>query len=107
MSRPLTTVLAEKVDALERKVAALEMEVTELRRRRPVEVAPAPLPLRDYFKKVTPGDPELRWPTLAPRTTCPKCGITLEPVMSYSCPYIDCPTGMGPTIVEVAQGGGR
>lgn len=27
---------------------------------------------------------------------CPKCGIKLDGVMSYSCNNIDCPTGMGP-----------
>lgn len=27
---------------------------------------------------------------------CPKCGINLEGVMSYSCNHVDCPTGMGP-----------
>ncbi len=28
--------------------------------------------------------------------TCPKCGIQLNQVMSYSCPHLDCPTGLGP-----------
>lgn len=26
---------------------------------------------------------------------CPKCGITLEWVMMYSCPHYNCPTGLG------------
>lgn len=27
---------------------------------------------------------------------CPKCGIHLEGVMSYSCTQVNCPTGLGP-----------
>lgn len=31
-------------------------------------------------------------------SVCPKCGISLQVVMGYSCPNLDCPTGMGPTM---------
>lgn len=32
------------------------------------------------------------------QTKCPKCGIVLDQVMSYTCMYNDCPAGLGPTM---------
>jgi hypothetical protein len=48
--------------------------------------------------------PVIDWPKLPDtirfpetiRKSCPKCGISLEGVMSYCCQNIDCPTGLGP-----------
>lgn len=34
---------------------------------------------------------------------CRKCGISLEGVMSYSCPRKDCPTGLGPVWCGVTE----
>lgn len=31
------------------------------------------------------------------KSVCPKCGLTLEPVMGYVCPQPGCPTGLGGT----------
>lgn len=35
--------------------------------------------------------PDTKWPL----KQCPKCAISLEGTMCYSCPNKDCPTGMG------------
>jgi hypothetical protein len=48
--------------------------------------------------------PVIEWPKLPDtikfpdtyKKSCPKCGISLEGVMCYSCQNVDCPTGMGP-----------
>ena len=42
--------------------------------------------------EVKPGLP----PQWQRKPTCQKCGIELGQVMGYCCPYVDCPTGMGP-----------
>lgn len=47
----------------------------------------------------TPGEPQqfsIHKPVILTKPpTCPKCGITLEKVMMYSCPNESCPTGLG------------
>jgi len=37
-------------------------------------------------------------PTIYTKPTCSKCGLVLDGAMCYSCPTIDCPAGMGPTV---------
>lgn len=36
---------------------------------------------------------ETKWGTI---NQCPKCGLRLDEPLSYSCPHLDCPTGLGP-----------
>lgn len=36
-------------------------------------------------------------------SVCPKCGIHLQALMSYSCPNLQCPTGMGPTSACISK----
>jgi hypothetical protein len=46
----------------------------------------------------TPGFKPHVIPTIHTKPTCSKCGLVLDKVMSYSCPHMECPTGMGPTV---------
>lgn len=88
MSRDLVIVLAEKVEALERRVQVLELS------RSSGDGGPR-LPA---FPTAPQPDDQPVWPQ--PVSFCPKCGIRLERVMSYSCPVFGCPTGLGPLVVS-------
>ena len=56
----------------------------------------------DPFKKLWPEREEIPWNPITWSKVCPKCGIKLDSVMSYSCTNIECPTGLGPIISSVA-----
>lgn len=80
--------IVDKIVGLELAVAALTQRVNEMEKTNHLR-APSTPP----FFPWTPG-------TLKPydASRCPKCGITLDKVMSYSCPHSDCPTGLGPAM---------
>ena len=39
-------------------------------------------------------------PNVFAKHTCSKCGLILDPVMSYCCSHGDCPCGMGPIMCK-------
>ena len=55
-----------------------------------VSFEPGKMPARDY----NPLMPDI-YKTPVDYTSCSKCGIKLEGVMGYCCPYPKCPTGLG------------
>ncbi|WP_143328290.1 hypothetical protein [Caballeronia pedi] len=96
----MSAAVQEQIEDLQRRVEALERERDMRRSIGPIEASPARGPL--------PGG---NWPFIPPNAIpnlgeqhCPKCGITLAPVMGYVCGRGDCPTGLGGMIC-VAQTG--
>jgi hypothetical protein len=83
----------DRIADLERRVAELERERNARRAIGPIEAKPAtqPLPVDWQFPPMTPGFP---LPSIGEQR-CPKCGIALSPIMSYSCAQAQCPTGLG------------
>lgn len=68
------------------------------------EQTTAPIISKEAFEELTkrttvtplmPWYPTFPTDVLPVGRKCPKCGIELSGVMSYSCPHAKCPTGMG------------
>lgn len=49
---------------------------------------------KELTKQENPKNPFPIWEEFK---KCPKCQISLDGVMMYSCPNLDCPCGLGPT----------
>lgn len=60
--------------------------------------------LDDFKKFESPVSPWKKnddiYPKIFEFNICPKCGLKLEGVMSYCCPNVECPTGMGPVMCK-------
>lgn len=54
-------------------------------------------PPNPWEPKITPMTPTSPW--LHQSKSCSKCGLNLEGVIGYVCPNVDCPVGLGPTMV--------
>ncbi len=88
-----TRELLKRVDNIEKRLERLEnedifdklgiKEVTE--------------PHNPWEPKITPMTPTSPW--LHQSKSCSKCGLNLEGVIGYVCPNVDCPVGLGPTMV--------
>lgn len=68
--------LADKLEGMERRIAALEAA--------------------NNTSPVGPG--RQPWKYAPPYFNCPTCGIELHSVMNYVCSNVDCPVGLGPTV---------
>lgn len=82
----------------EQRIAALEQRLANVERRLG-QVENDTLPIR----RIGPNNPDPSYwqPTqpyrikTGPWQQCPKCGLKLDQMMSYTCATAGCPTGMG------------
>lgn len=88
----------KRPEPLEHRLAAIEQRLTNIERRLN-QVEGDTLP----FRRIGPNNPDPSyWQPSQPFriktdawNQCPKCGLKLDQVMSYTCTVSNCPTGLG------------